>query len=167
MSSSKHIVLILSVLFLGCTAATAQSTEVDEVISELYSSITFDENSDPDYETFQSLFIEDGRLISVHDTTSYHLTPASYKQSMNSRRQNGKILAFEEKELHRETDQFGNIMHVFSTYQTHVVTPDGEDSQRGINSIQLMKENGRWKVVSIIWYEEKAGTPLPDKYLQR
>ena len=167
MSSSKYFFLILSALLLGFTTATAQSTEVDGLISELYSSITFDENSDPDYDTFQSLFIEDGRLISVHDTTSYHLTPASYKQSMNSRRQNGKILAFEEKELHRETDRFGNIMHVFSTYQTHVVTPEGEDSQRGSNSLQLMKENGRWKVVSIIWYEEKPGTPLPDEYLKR
>ena len=162
---SKRFVLLFSIFLCISATATAQSAEVDAVISELYSSITFDENNDPDYEAFKSLFIDEGRLISVHDTTSYHLTPDSYRQSMTRQRESGKILAFEEKELHRKTEQFGNILHVFSTYQTHVVTPGGEDSQRGINSIQLMKEDDRWKVVSIIWYEEKPGTPLPAKYL--
>jgi len=30
-----------------------------------------------------------------------------------------------------------------------------------------MKENGQWKIVSLIWYEENKAHPLPDEYLPK
>jgi hypothetical protein len=146
-------------------SAAAQESSIDSIISDLYTSISFNENQDPDYETFKALFVEGASLISVKDTTSYTLSPKDYEQSMSRQRESGKIIAFEEKELHRQTEQFGNILHVFSTYQTYLETPDGTDSARGINSIQLMKKDGDWKVTSLIWYEEDDNHPLPEKYL--
>ena len=143
----------------------AQQNDVDAIVSDLYESISFNKDKDPDYEKFQSLFIDGGHLISVKDTTSFTLTPDDYEQSMTKQRESGNIIAFEEKELARKTEQYGNILHLFSTYQTHVETPDGTDSARGINSIQLMQKDGSWKVVSLIWYEEDQAHPLPEKYL--
>lgn len=163
--TKKIIPLILAGIFLLSAPATAQQSSVDRIISDLYESISFDETKDPDYDKFKSLFIIGGRLISVGDTTSSRLTPTTYEKAMTKQRQNGKLIAFEEKELHRETEQYGNIMHIFSTYATETKTPQGKTSERGINSIQLMKKDGDWKVVSIIWYEEDQAHPLPDKYL--
>ena len=162
---SKLIIAVLIALFTLPQISTAQQSSVDTIISELYSSISFNENKEPDYDKFQSLFIEGARLISVRDTTSATLTPADYESLMNKRRSSGTLLAFEEKELHREMDKYGNILHVFSTYQTRVKTPDGEESARGINSIQLMKKDGHWKVTSLIWYEANEANPIPSQYL--
>ncbi len=159
----------LCFLFLGFVLlhhpVQAQQADVDAIISDLYESISFNENTDPDYDTFHSLFIDNARLISVRDTSSSRLSPQEYEEIMSQQRENGKIIAFKEYELHRETEIYGGVMHIFSTYQTQLETPEGSNSARGINSIQLMKENGSWKVVSLIWYEENEAHPLPEKYL--
>lgn len=160
------IIYLLLIGFLGFTnPATAQVSSVDSVVTGLYESISFTENEDPDYEKFKTLFVDGARLISVKDTTSFTLTPDEFEQNMNQQRESGSLIAFEEKELLRKTEQYGKILHVFSTYEAHLETPDGTDSVRGINSIQLMKENGDWKVTSLIWYEEDEAYPLPEKYL--
>ncbi|MDZ7681834.1 MAG: hypothetical protein U5J63_09040 [Fodinibius sp.] len=163
--AAKTLVSLLVAFLLISQPTKAQQHSVDAIVDDLYESISFNENKDPDYEKFQSLFVEGGRLISVKDTTSYTLSPDDYKQSMTKQRKSGAIIAFEEEELHRKTEQYGNILHLFSTYRTHLKTPNGTDSARGINSIQLMKKDGSWKVVSLIWYEEDKAHPLPEKYL--
>lgn len=154
---------------IGCliltNPAAAQQDSASDVTSALYESISFSENQAPDYEIFKSLLIDNARLITVSDTAFYMLTPDDYAKIMTQQRESGKITAFEEKELHRKTERFGNILHVFSTYQTYFETPAGPDSARGINSIQLIKENDEWKAASIIWYEENEEHPLPERYL--
>ncbi|HEX8338140.1 MAG TPA: hypothetical protein VF621_15590 [Pyrinomonadaceae bacterium] len=37
---------------------------------------------------------------------------------------------------------------------------------RGINSIQLMHDGRRWRLLSIFWEAETPGTPIPEKYLE-
>lgn len=162
----KKIIFLSFIGFLAIgNQSQAQSSSVDTIIEELYQSISFDSEKEPDYEKFKSLFIEEGRLISVKDTTSYSLSPTDYQQSMTQQRKSGNIISFTEKELDRKVEEYGNILHIFSTYQTYLETPDGNNSARGINSIQLMKKEGQWKVVSLIWYEEDKAHPLPKKYL--
>lgn len=162
---SQIICLIIAGIFMVSNPTTAQDSSIDSTISILYESISFDQNNPPDYNTFKALFADKAHLISVKDTTSYKLSPDDYEKSMTRQRDVGNILAFEEKELHRRTDQYGKILHIFSTYQTHLKTPDGTETARGINSIQLMRKDGNWKVTSLIWYEEDKNHPLPEKYL--
>lgn len=156
---------IISLFLFVSLAGSVSAQNIDQVMNNLYTSISFDGEKTADYDTFKSLFIDGARLISVHDTTSYQLTPADYESLMLKRQKNGQLIAFTEKELFRKVDTYGNIAQVFSTYQTYLETPDGKDTARGINSIQLRKLNGRWKVVSTIWYEENEAHPLPDRYL--
>ena len=147
------------------TFIPVEAQNIDPVISDLYESISFTETQDPEYETFKSLFADGAHLISVQDTNSYTITPDEFEQGLTQQRESGKLISFEEYEIHRETDRYGNILHVFSTYQTNLETPEGNDSARGINSIQMMKDVGEWKIVSIIWYEENEAHLLPDEYL--
>ena len=59
--------------------------------------------------------------------------------------------------------QFGNIAHVFSTYEG---TIEGEDHpMRGINSLQLMNDGKRWWIVSLMWEGENPKLSLPAQYL--
>jgi hypothetical protein len=73
---------------------------------------------------------------------------------------------FYEREAARRTEQFGQIAHVFSTYESRHAPDDAKPFQRGINSIQLMNDGQRWWVVTIFWQGEDAKTPLPEKYLE-
>jgi hypothetical protein len=72
---------------------------------------------------------------------------------------------FYEKEIARRTEQFGYIAHVWSTYESRHDENDREPFMRGINSIQLFNDGGRWWIVTIYWQHESASHPLPNKYL--
>lgn len=63
--------------------------------------------------------------------------------------------AFFESEINREVRIFGNIAHVWSTYETRLIK-NGPVARRGINSIQLFFENGKWSIVSLIFERERA-----------
>jgi hypothetical protein len=72
---------------------------------------------------------------------------------------------FYEKEIARRTEQFGNIAHVWSTYESRYHEDDPEPFMRGINSIQLFNDGKRWWIVSIYWQQESTDAPIPEKYL--
>lgn len=71
---------------------------------------------------------------------------------------------FFERELHRVTQRFGNIAHVFSTYEGRD-KENGPVIERGINSIQLVYDGTRWWITSASWQDETKDHPIPPEYL--
>ncbi len=71
---------------------------------------------------------------------------------------------FYETEIHRVTQKFGNIAHVFSTYESRQKA-DGPVIARGINSVELFYDGKRWWVASNTWDDERPDNPLPAEYL--
>ncbi|MEW5917174.1 MAG: hypothetical protein AB1762_12245, partial [Gemmatimonadota bacterium] len=72
---------------------------------------------------------------------------------------------FFEVEIKRVSESYGNVMHLFSTYESRRKPDDAKPFARGINSFQLLKDGDRWWVVSIYWQGENAQFPIPAKYL--
>ncbi|MGB9109115.1 MAG: hypothetical protein WCC39_10565, partial [Telluria sp.] len=70
-----------------------------------------------------------------------------------------------EREAARSTETFGQIVHVFSTYESRHAADDAKPFQRGINSIQLYHDGKRWWVVNVLWRAEDERLPLPERYL--
>ena len=69
---------------------------------------------------------------------------------------------FTEREIHRETREFGNIAHVWSTYEW--TTADGRTG-RGINGIDLFHDGERWWITHATWEPEREDNPIPAEYL--
>jgi hypothetical protein len=67
---------------------------------------------------------------------------------------------FFEREIHRVTKRFGNVAHVFSTYE-YRATENGPVQGRGVNSIQLFWDGTRWWIASAIWDDERPDNPIP------
>jgi hypothetical protein len=63
---------------------------------------------------------------------------------------------FYEVETSRRVDLFGNIAHVWSSYEARRSPRDSDVERRGINSIQLFRhpELG-WRIVAMIWDNER------------
>ena len=66
---------------------------------------------------------------------------------------------FTERELGRRTEVWGGLATAWSAYDGR--TADGSFHERGINSFQLVKIDGKWLVASILWQEETPDNPLP------
>lgn len=73
---------------------------------------------------------------------------------------------FYEWEIHRVTQRFGSVAHVWSTYLTSDA-PDGSARSRGINSIQLYFDGTRWWITAWFFDSERDDNPIPAEFLPR
>ena len=92
------------------------------------------------------------------------ISPEAYAE------RNGAVLeerGFFEVEVGRVLESFGQIAHLFSTYESRSTADDPEPFARGINSFQLMNDGSRWWVVSVMWDSERPDNPIPDRYIGR
>ncbi len=132
---------------------------------------TYDVISGPpgerDWNRFYSLFIPDARLISTHKGKDgamqiRSVTPEGYAKLAGAYfKQHG----FFERESARKSERYGNIMHIFSTYESRNTAADEKPFARGINSFQLYFDGKRWWVVTIFWLEETPDNPIPKEFL--
>jgi len=118
-----------------------------------------------DWVRFRSLFSEGARLIPIRQTDQGSLpsvmTPDDYQKRAGA---NFEKSAFYESEVARRVETFGDIAHVFSTYESRRA-PGEKPFARGINSFQLVKTGAGWKIMTILWDSEREGLMIPDKYL--
>lgn len=147
---------------------TADTESPDALIAALYGVISGPVGQARDWDRFRNLFHPKGHLMAVAPNKdgvyqAYYLTPDDYIARSGPRLVE---LGFHEVELARTTDSYGPIVQVFTTYQAFAGSPSGERIARGINSVQLVEEQGRWWILSIAWHGETPTTPLPEKYLK-
>jgi hypothetical protein len=72
---------------------------------------------------------------------------------------------FFEREINRVTHEFAGMAHVFSTYEWTAPTETGPQRGRGINSIELVFDQGRWWITFAQWASETPERPIPGAYL--
>ena len=148
-------------------ANPADVATMDAIVASLYDVISGPPGP-RNWDRFRSLFIPGARLIptgrrQTGEVGSRVLTPDEYIQrSAPLLEKNG----FFEREVSHRVEKFGNIAHVFSTYESRHAKDDAKPFARGINSIQLMNDGKRWWVVTVFWQGEDEKNPLPAEYLR-
>lgn len=145
---------------------THDFTTADGIIAALYGAISFPKGGSADIDSLRQVFIPEGRLLipkrdqPAAQSMGVEQFIARCKTVFAGDRFRGK--GFRETEINRQGFRYGNIMHILSVYEA-AMTDDAETIiGRGINSIQLHWENGRWWIVSMVWDDERPDNPLPD-----
>lgn len=148
-------------------ANPADVSSVDGIVAALYDVISGPAGKPRDWNRMRSLFAPEGSLRAVGQRpdgsiVSRYMTVEDYI-SRNSPA--FEKMAFFEREAARTTESFGQIVHVFSTYESRH-EPKGEPFQRGINSIQLYNDGQRWWIASVLWRAADDKLKLPERYLK-
>lgn len=125
-----------------------------------------------DWDRLRSLFLPDARLVLVRwegpDGGEEDVLRAwDVEAFIAAARGFYRDDAFYEREVHGRTERFGHIAHVLSTYESGVGSEESEPVARGINSIQLVRGEGRWWIAHLAWDVERPGNPVPERYLPR
>lgn len=68
--------------------------------------------------------------------------------------------SFLEEEIDHQCEVFGNIARVRSIYRSVFGSGPLAREGRGVNYYNLIREDGRWKIMSIIWDNERPGLKL-------
>jgi hypothetical protein len=71
---------------------------------------------------------------------------------------------FDEREISRKVEKFGNIFHVWSTYESRN-SVQGPIIERGINSIELFFDGTRFWILGWFYDGERKNNPIPAEYL--
>lgn len=148
-------------------ADPADVQTVDAIVSAYYDSISGPKGEPRQWDRFRSLFLPGARLMTMRASGPRNvpmvLSPEDYVASNSSYFEGG---GYFEQELHRETDEFGNIAQVFSTYASRRNLNEPKPYSRGINSLQLLNDGQRWWIVTVTWdYERSKDNPIPAQYL--
>ena len=68
---------------------------------------------------------------------------------------------FFEHSIHNQQEQFGNMVQIWSTYESRHNANDAKPFARGINSFQLLNDGKRYWIVNIFWDAESPDQPIP------
>lgn len=148
---------------------------VDHLVASLYDVISGAAGKPRDWERFRSLFLPDGRLGVIRadvpataaeparKSDAVFLTPEMYIERDDPY---FKTHGFFEHSIANREEQFGNLVHVWSTYESRHAAEDPQPFTRGINSLQIVHAQGRYWIASVLWDDERPGLTLPEKYLK-
>jgi hypothetical protein len=143
---------------------------IDAIIAATYEVISGQAGKKRDWDRERSLFVSGARLIptaTVPGKTNVDLAPLVLDVEGYIARVEPLFEkeGFYETEVARRVEQFGQIAHVWSTYESRHDPSEPEPFMRGINSFQLFNDGKRWWILSIYWQHESTRYPLPDKYI--
>jgi hypothetical protein len=151
----------------------ADAASPEAIIAALYASVSHAADASPNWERMRNIFLPVGMLVPPRKPDEAIFTVVDvdgfeerYKKSVAAAKEKGTgPTGFYEKELSRRTDCFGNVCQIFSTYESRHTESDAQPFVRGINSIQLVHDDQRWWIASVVWDTERAGNPIPTSYL--
>jgi hypothetical protein len=154
------------------TTSAANPTDVssiDAIVKAVYELISGGSGQKRDWDRFRLLFYKDARMIPTgksKKTGNYGARTLSIEEYIERSTPLMEKGGFFEREMARRTETYGNIAHVFSTYQSFLKEGDKKPFERGINSFQLVNDGKRWWILAIMWQGETPESPLPKKYLK-
>ena len=171
---------MFAAIFSSCLIVKANGYKVDSIpadprdvsspealVAAVYDVISGPAGQKRNWDRMRTLFVPDARMIPTGkrptgESTRRTLSVEDYIVS------SGPFLekdGFFETEIGRRSEHYGNIVHVFSTYESKRTMADEKPFMRGINSFQLWYDGKRWWVITILWQGESKDMPIPEKYI--
>jgi hypothetical protein len=156
------------------TSDSRQSAEdpaiapISRLLDLLYSVISFEEGDEPNWDGLRELFSSHARITRVTPEGTDHLDPSNFFAMTRDMVDVGAYTSFHELEVGRRVERFGDIAQVWSFYETRRNKNAREPLGRGVNSIQLIRENEAWRVLGLLWDETRSNSsqtsiPLQDQ----
>jgi hypothetical protein len=174
----KRVLMVVAIfLFYTTTNATELTDSIpadpkdvsspEAIVAAVYDVISGPAGQKRNWDRMRTLFVPDARMIPTgkRPTGEFTRRVLAVEDYITS---SGPFLekdGFFESEIGKKTEQFGNIVHVFSTYESKRTLADEKPFMRGINSFQLWFDGKRWWVITILWQSETKDTPIPEKYI--
>ena len=139
---------------------------VDGMLRAFYDVISGPAGQSRQWARDRTLYIPDVHFVSLSTDSAGRVRAEVVTHQMFVDRSDAALVrrGFFETEIHRTTARFGNVVHVFSTYEMRE-RADGPVFGRGINSIELFWDGTRWWIAAAQWDDERADNPIPKEYL--
>ncbi len=149
-----------------------QERAVLDAVDALYAVISGDAGAARDWDAFRAKFLDDRASMTFRRGQRTEdggvawsfgsMTPNEYVERAGAMFEQQ---AFYEKGVRNEVEIYGALAHVWSTYDAyHTADGAGDPFMQGINSIQLVRTDEGWKVLSLAWVDTRSAGEIPERY---
>jgi hypothetical protein len=149
-------VIAALMLAAAVSANAADLAGIDAAIRGVYEIISGPPGKKRDFDKMRSLFATNATMKAIGPKG---LRGGSVEDYISRNQAILEKEGFTERELGRRVELWGGLATAWSAYDGR--TANGSFHERGINSFQLVKIDGKWLVASILWQEETPDNPLP------
>lgn len=147
-------------------ANPADVSTIDGIVKAFYETISGPKGQPRQWSRDRTLYMPDVRFVGMSEQGGkIRVGIMNHSQYVNGTNENFVTNGFIEREIDRVTRRFGNIAHVFSTYE--YTNDDKTDKGRGVNSIELYWDGTRWWISSASWDDERPNNPIPKEFLPK
>jgi hypothetical protein len=167
MSACLSSGLLLAAPVSGAAQVTGSQEEggaAEGVVHELYDIVTFPAGTIPDWDQLRALFLPEAVVVlrSSREATSVFSLDGFVQDWLRFiEGANVKETGFTERIIRTHTTVFGDIAHVWVLYEAEV--PGwGRPPQQGVDSFQLVRQEGVWKIASITNEVPTPERPIPE-----
>ena len=137
---------------------------IDGIVKAFYEVISGGKGIERQWGRDKTLYMPDVRFVGMSEQGGkIRASVMNHHQYVNGSNEFFVKEGFTEREINRVIRKFGNIAHVFSTYEFW--TESSKEKTRGVNSIELFWDGTRWWISSANWDEERPNNPIPKEFL--
>lgn len=135
----------------------------EAIVDASFAALSVPEGEEPDLGRFRSLFLPDAQVtVTFHGDETSHYGTGSVDEYVDKEVEG--LEGTHEQAVHTVVERYGDIAHVFATYEARQSADDPEPIARGIDSFQLWYDGSRWWIVNVMGHGESEDTPLPERY---
>jgi len=172
MTHFSRCVAAATIPFFWCLGAFPSASGVEaqnaslsarQIVEEFYDRVTFDAGTTPDWCKVRALFADEAIVVlrTGRDTMTTFTLDGFVDDFVNFIEQSDvESAGFTERILKVKSVTYGDIAHVLVLFDSHINGSERTPRQ-GIDSFQLIREAGRWKIISITNDRPSPGNPIP------
>jgi hypothetical protein len=149
-------------------ANPADVATIEDIVRAFYSAISTPAGGKLDQNRLRSLFVPGGRIVSSVPANSTRaadvrfLSPEEYAAISDAQTVRS---GFFDRNPANQIERFGEMAHVYSTFESRSHLDDPKPMARGIKSFELLNSANRWYIIEVYWDWERPDNPIPDRYL--
>lgn len=145
-----------------------QGDEFRDITRRLYAVIS-QPAGERDWESVRSLYHPRATLVrtGVGGDGSPFVLAMSFDEYIRNVTALLEGVEFSEVEVSQDVTVFGNVARAASIYEFEYRMADGVRRGRGVNFFNFVNEGDGWKVMNIVWDNEREGVSLHDAGLER
>ncbi|MBK7392296.1 MAG: nuclear transport factor 2 family protein [Chloracidobacterium sp.] len=139
---------------------------IEGIVKAFYETISGPKGTPRQWGRDRTLYMPDVRFVGMTEKSGkIRVGIMSHNQYVNATNDNFVANGFTEREINRVVRRFGNIAHVFSTYEFS--NDDRSETGRGVNSVELFWDGTRWWISAASWDDERPNNPIPKEFLPK
>lgn len=141
------------------------TTTIDGIIKSTYQLLS-GPAGERDWKNFRSLFHKSASMgaVVVSPEGKRKFFPFSVDKYIQNNDPFMKQNDFFEEEIGRSVTIFGGVAQVQSAFH-YKLSEHGKIEKRGINNIQLVQDNNRWWIYSLVWEDESKDNKIAKELL--